>query len=149
MDVSSLLKNKFLRYVASGLATVATDVGGLYILVHFFGVQVYLAATVSYLVSLVVNFGLNKLWTFEAGTNTSYHMVAYGLVIGLNYLVGLGMIALAQHIGAGYLVGKVAALVITTGWNFFIYKYVVFVTDESPWVAKPKALLKTILPKTK
>ncbi|TAK89115.1 GtrA family protein [Patescibacteria group bacterium] len=132
MNLKRLIKKhiSFIRYVVAGALTVGVDVGLLYILVSFFQVEVYIAATVSFVTSLVVNFTLNKLWSFGARSNTPQQVIVYSLVILLNYLVGLAMIALAKDLHLGYMVGKVSALIITTLWNFFLYKYVVFINKQ-------------------
>lgn len=123
------------RYVAVGLTTVATDAGLLWALAHF-GVPVLLAATVSFWVSLVVNFSLSKIWTFEVRQNTPHQAVLYTLLICWNYGFGLFMIDLFLHYHWGYIAGKLVALFITTGWNYFLYRQVIFVKTPSPMIRK-------------
>ena len=135
MSVRTLISNaSFIRYLVAGFATVAVDVGMLFALVHIAHLNVYLAATISFWTSLVVNFGLNKLWTFGVKQNTPHHLTFYGAIILLNYLVGLLFIAFARELHLSYLVGKLAALAITTGWNYFLYKHVVFVERDQAWL---------------
>lgn len=120
------------RYVVVGLLTVAVEYGLLVGLTRG-GVGVYLAATVGFWVSLLVNFVVNKLWTFGVRPATGHHLAFYAVLVALNYATGLGLIALARALGLDYLVGKVAATCLTTGWNYLLYKHVVFVDRERAW----------------
>lgn len=126
-----LLRDKSLiRYIIVGLTTVLVDVGLLYLLVSQAGIEVYVAATISFWTSLAYNFLLSKLWTFGVKKHTTYQLIGYGLVITINYFVGLGLIGLAGDMHQSYLVGKLAALAITTIWNYLLYRYVIFVEDN-------------------
>jgi putative flippase GtrA len=64
-------------------------------------------------------------------------LVRYFVLLGINYLATLGIIAVAQRIGVGYQVGKVAAVAVTTVWNYLAYQLWVFreravASEESP-----------------
>jgi putative flippase GtrA len=117
--------HQLIRYILVGLITVVVDVGGLYVLVQL-GTSVYIAATISFAASLCVNFLLSRIWTFNARLNTPYQIVLYATLVLVNYLFTLAAINVAQHYHIGYLEGKIAAVVITTCWNFLLYKYVIF-----------------------
>lgn len=133
MKLGSLVRSaSFKRYVCVGVATVGVDYGLLLLLTKA-GVNVYVAATISFWASLVVNFCLSKLWTFKVANTTGHHLTFYALVILLNYLVGLVMIALAKHLGFSYFAGKFVATILTTVWNYFLYKHVVFLDKNRAW----------------
>ena len=123
------------RYIVVGLATVAIDVGVLYMLVEL-GVSVYLAASIAFATALFANFSLSRVWTFEVRRRTAYQTTLYGLLILGNYLFSLFLIAVFQHYNAIYIAGKVTAVSITTIWNFLIYKYVIFVPSRRSWFSR-------------
>lgn len=123
---TKLWRNSFIRYAISGVLTVLTDVLVLVLLKEFAHVDVYLAATISFGASLLVNFLLNKYWAFGVRSYTSQQIVMYGILVSINYAVGLGLIGFAMNSGGSYVIGKISALVLTTLWNFFIYKYIIF-----------------------
>ena len=125
-----LWSSQLFRYLVIGGSTVVIDLGLLVVLKHFFNVNVYLAATISYWTSLVFNFGLNKFWTFDVKNNTIHHLSLYAVLIFINYLTGLAFIDGLGKLGVNYFVAKTAALAVTTVWNYFLYRYVIFVTIE-------------------
>ncbi len=128
--MTGLLSRPLFRYIIIGGSTVVIDVGLLAVLKGAFGVNVYLAATVSYWASLLFNFSLNKFWTFEVKTNTVHHLFLYGVLIVINYFTGLAFIGALGRAHINYLVAKTMALAVTTVWNYFLYRYVIFVTAE-------------------
>jgi len=105
---------------------VLTDVVVLVALKELAHIEVYVAATLSFSASLIVNFLLNKYWSFAVRSYTSQQIVMYSILVGINYLVGLALIDLATSNGASYIAGKLCALVLTTIWNYFLYKKVIF-----------------------
>lgn len=121
------------------------DLGLLYVLAGALHLDVYLAATVSFWTSLLVNFLLNKYWTFGVDSNTPQHIVAYSGVVLFNYLFGLAMITLAKDLHMGYMVGKLAAIALSIVWNFLIYKHLVFIDRK----LNPFAILRQLNPRAR
>jgi putative flippase GtrA len=113
-------------YLGVGLAGFAVDFGLLVLLREVFAAPVWLAATVAFWASLAVVFLTNKYVTFDARGTGPRQLVRYFVVLGINYLVTLGVLALAERIGVGYQIGKVAAVAMTTVWNYFAYEFWVF-----------------------
>jgi len=125
-----IINKQVIQYLAIGATTVCIDIGLMALLHSMFGVNVYLAATVSFWTSLVFNFCANKFYTFNVAANTVQHAGTYLTLVGINYFVGLMMIALGAHLGINYIVAKLGAIVLTTCWNFLLYKYIVFIKDN-------------------
>jgi putative flippase GtrA len=126
-----LLPNpQLIKYLIIGVITVSIDLGLLALLHHVFGVNVFVSATISFWTSLVFNFSANKFWTFGITENTVQHTGAYLTLIGINYLVGIGMIAASSTLGVSYLAAKLLAVMLTTCWNFLLYKHIIFVKDN-------------------
>lgn len=137
--IKGLLKDtSLIRYIIVGLTTVLVDIGLLYILASLLHVEVYIAATISFWTSLVYNFLLSKLWTFNVRQHTTYQLIGYGLLITCNYFVGLALIAVAKDLHEPYLAGKLLALIVTTVWNYLLYKYVIFVEDDKSLLLRVK-----------
>jgi putative flippase GtrA len=127
---SALNRRRFLVYVAVGLAGFAVDFGLLVLFREVVGTPVWVAATISFWGSLAVVFLTNKYVTFDARGSGHRQLVRYFLLLGFNYLATLGVIYLAQRIGLGYQLGKIAAVGMTTIWNYFAYQLWVFRTVE-------------------
>ncbi|HSW66703.1 MAG TPA: GtrA family protein [Bacillota bacterium] len=122
-----LYEHSLIRYIAIGGSTFALDLGILILLHGFLGVNVLVAATISYWGSTIFNFLANRFWTFGAtNTHIAKHAVSYGVLLGVNYLFTLGFIAITTHFGLHYTIAKIVSVAIQTSWTYVIYKKVIF-----------------------
>lgn len=117
---------RFLLYGTVGVVGFAVDFGLLVLFREVVGASVWLAATIAFWASLAVVFLSNKYLTFGARGAGHRQLVRYFILLGINYLVTLGVIFLAERAGLGYQIGKIAAVGMTTVWNFFAYQLWVF-----------------------
>jgi putative flippase GtrA len=127
---SVLSGRRFLTYVAVGLAGFAVDFGLLVLFREVVGTPVLVAATIAFWASLAVVFLTNKYVTFDARGSGHRQIVRYFVLLGFNYLATLGVVYLAERTGLGYQLGKIAAVGMTTIWNYFAYQLWVFRTEE-------------------
>lgn len=127
---SALSGRRFLVYIAVGVAGFAVDFGLLVLFREVVGTPVWLAATIAFWGSLAVVFLTNKYVTFAARGSGPHQLVRYFMLLGFNYLATLGVIYLAERAGLGYQLGKIAAVAMTTIWNYFAYQLWVFRTTE-------------------
>jgi putative flippase GtrA len=125
-DRSALSRRRLLSYLAVGVLGFAVDFGLLVLLREVFATPIWLAATVAFWSSLAVVFLSNKYVTFGARGAGHRQLARYLTLLGINYLVTLGVIALAERVGVGYQVGKVVAVAMTTAWNYVAYEFWVF-----------------------
>jgi putative flippase GtrA len=123
---SAVSCRRALGYLAVGLTGFAVDFGLLVLLREVFKAPIWLAATIAFWASLAVVFFTNKYVTFNARGAGRRQLMRYFTLLAFNYLVTLGVIALAERIGVGYQVGKVVAVALTTVWNYFAYEFWVF-----------------------
>jgi putative flippase GtrA len=122
---------KLIRFLISGGLAAVVNLSVLYILTDWFGWWYLTSATVSFFVSILVGFMLQKFWTFNHHQNhhpTHKQFLLYliwmllylGLNIGLMYL-------LVDGFDLNYLVSQF----ITSGGlatlSFFVYSRVVFI----------------------
>jgi putative flippase GtrA len=124
-------------YIGVGLVGFCVDFGLLLLFREVFATPIWVAATIAFWASLAVVFLSNKYLTFGARGMGHRQLVRYFVLLGINYLATLGIIAVAQRIGVGYQVGKVAAVAVTTVWNYLAYQLWVFreravASEESP-----------------
>jgi putative flippase GtrA len=59
-------------------------------------------------------------------------VLRYSGLLAFNTLAVMGIVELFQFLGAGYVVGKVVATIVTMGWNYFIYKHWIFPQTKQP-----------------
>ena len=119
------------RYLLVGGLSIVIDVGLLYALHSIAGVQLSIATTVAFLVSLVFNFICNRI--SMAGSETEQltrHAFRYGLLVAANLAITVAVVTGAEHIGAPYVLGKLAVAAASTCWNFVLYRHWVFAQSE-------------------
>lgn len=128
---AQLYRHSFVRYVVIGGTSFAIDFLLLIGLHSSLGVNVILAATISYWTSITFNFLANRAWTFEVGEQSIMkHLVAYLTLLAANYLFTIAIIAIGQQLGIHYTVAKVVAVVIQMAWTYLVYKKVIFKSQE-------------------
>jgi putative flippase GtrA len=130
---SGVSLRRMVLYVAVGLIGFGVDFGLLVFFREVVGTPVWAATTIAFWGSLAVVFLSNKYLTFGARGMGHRQIVKYFVLLGVNYVVTLGIIALAERTGVGYQWGKVASVALTTVWNYFAYQFWVFrVSPEEP-----------------
>lgn len=112
-------------YLLVGGTSAAIDVG-VFQLFYFFGCRVAVANLISLTVSTAYNFLLNKNITFNSATNPIKSLVLYILLLIFNYCFSSCAIGALIDFGVYSAVAKIIALVITTTWNFVLYRKVIF-----------------------
>ncbi|WP_433505156.1 GtrA family protein [Pseudonocardia halophobica] len=123
-------------YVGVGVGGFVVDFGLLVLLREVVGTPVWLATSIAFWASLAVVFLCNKYVTFGARGMGHRQLLRYFILLGINYVITLGIVALAERTGVGYQWGKVVSVALTTCWNYFAYQFWVFrvsrdSTDES------------------
>lgn len=128
---SALSGRRFLIYLVVGVLGFAVDFGLLVLFREVIGTEVWVAATIAFWGSLGVVFLSNKYLTFGARGAGHRQLIRYFVLLGFNYVATLAVILLAERIGLGYQLGKVAAVGMTTIWNYFAYQLWVFRSPDS------------------
>ncbi|HUC89537.1 MAG TPA: GtrA family protein [Patescibacteria group bacterium] len=122
-----LYKHSLVRYVITGGTTFAIDFLVLVLLHGALKVNVLIAASISYWVSIAFNFSINRIWTFEATeTRLIKHVAPYLVLLCFNYGFTIAFIGVTTHLGMLYTVSKVLAVAIQTFWTYFAYKKIIF-----------------------
>nr|WP_239479056.1 GtrA family protein [Rothia sp. ZJ1223] len=118
-----------MRYVGVGVTGVIFELLILYIVKNVLDGDNKIAVTASYWLGIIFSFLLQKFFAFEnketATKVVGAQVLSYSLLLLVNYLFTLGFIALFAEM-LGIYIARMVALMITTGWNFFVYKYFVF-----------------------
>ena len=119
---------QFFRFCVVGTLGAIIDIGGLYVLVEFFGIYYLLAAAISFIFAVINSYFLNKYWTFQNKNNQhAKQFIIFLLVSVIGLLINLGaMYVLTEWVGFWYLLSKAIAAIIVLFWNFLMNKYVTF-----------------------
>jgi putative flippase GtrA len=114
-----------------GVASFVLDLGLLIVLHEIFQVELWIATPVAFLVSLVFNFVLQRVFTFQAVNSRRSSALKYGLLVVFNTVATDVIVTAFDRFGIGYEIGKVFATAITMVWNYFIYKYWIFAAPSN------------------
>lgn len=117
-----------MRYLFVGVTTVAIDFGLLILLHGVLQLNISIATSVAYWVSIAYNFTLNRFWTFSVSEKTDLqkHIALYSILLGINYLFTVFFVTLvSEHID--YTIAKVLAIACQITWTYPIYKKVIFI----------------------
>lgn len=119
---------QFTKFLIVGLASFSVDYGIFFVLFHFFGVQYLVASTISFALSLVLNYVLTLKFVFDAkpGRNVALEFTIY---IGLNIIaLGLNQLILflsVDLLGLSPLIGKLIATAVVLVYNFISRKLLI------------------------
>lgn len=131
--MKQLLSKPFLRYVFVGGISFLADYGTFLLCAKVLHTQLYIAVPVSLIVGLIVNFILNKVWTFghQSGSTakgTFIQIAKYGVLLIINSVFSYYFIKLAYTgFGIDESITKIIANVLIVGWNYLIYQKIIFV----------------------
>lgn len=118
-----------LRYIIVGGTSYAIELSVLLLLVHVLHFNTTLAVSIGFWLGLVISFLLQKFLAFK-NTDTrarrlTIQTVYYALLVLFNY----GFTLLFVHLLEPFIdlsIARTLALIITTAWNYIIYKKVIF-----------------------
>jgi putative flippase GtrA len=113
-------------YLVVGGASYLVDVGLLVLLHHAAGAPLWLATTVGYWCSVVVNFTGNRLVLGRAGAPVGRSAVRYGVLLALNYGVTVLTVAGLAAAGVEPVVAKTGCVVVLAVVNYLVYRRWVF-----------------------
>jgi putative flippase GtrA len=119
------VSRRLVTYLVVGVVSFGTDFGLLLLFREGFGTPVWVAGTVSYWTSVIVNYGLNRAVAFADRPSSGASLMRYG-VLGLNWTVTLAVLDLADLVGVSYLLAKAAAVLGLTALNYVAYARWVF-----------------------
>jgi dolichyl-phosphate beta-glucosyltransferase len=124
----------FIKYALVGITGTALDVGSLYVFVDLLHIPVLAGAALSFIIAVINNFILNKIWTFQNNSrNVRKQFIKFFLVsvVGL-VLTEICMAAFVYLLGIWYIVSKLITSVIVLTWNFLANKNWTFTEKIHP-----------------
>jgi putative flippase GtrA len=119
-------RHPFVIYLMIGGLSFVVDAGLLVLLSGPLGRPVWLAATVGYWTSVLVNFGLNRRTMAIAPGRLRGQSVRYGVLLAGNYAFTLLVLYVGVAFGVPVIVAKCVALGLCTVVNYLLYRRWVF-----------------------
>jgi putative flippase GtrA len=115
---------QFGLFVFGGVLCALVDIGLMQLLLHN-GLHFAGATTAGFLAGLLVNYAFHSRVTFDAAATTS-SFARYLCVVGVNYALTLGCVALAQSLAGMPLAGKLVSLPLVSINGYLLGKYWIF-----------------------
>jgi putative flippase GtrA len=112
---------EFMRYCIVGTIAAAIHYGVYYLLQRFININI--AYTVGYCVSLVCNFFLTSYFTFRTGPSAK-KVAGFGVSHLVNYLLHISLFNLFIYAGVHRLLAPVFVLMIVVPINFVLLHFV-------------------------
>ncbi|MDJ0337577.1 GtrA family protein [Cryobacterium sp. PH31-O1] len=124
--IAVLFRHSVVRYLIIGGMSFLIDIGLLALFYQVFGWQLWLATGSAFLLTFVFNYSLQRAFSFGSDAGHGRTLLRYLVLLGANTLATIGIVWVVDLSAFGWSVGKIAATIITTGWNYFIFRYWVF-----------------------
>ena len=121
-----LHRSPFLKFLIVGVLSFALDLGLLVGLHEGLNVSLVIATPIAFLTSLIFNFALQRSFTFRAMNSRSVSAAKYISLVIVNVVVTDLIVTGFDRLDWAYGIGKVVATVLTTGWNFLLYRHWIF-----------------------
>lgn len=128
--VASVWASSAVRYLVVGGLSFLFDVGVLWLLHEGLRVPLPVATPAAFLLSFAVTYTLQRTVAFRAADGVAPSVIKYALLVAFNTVATTAIVWASDALGMPWLVGKVAAVVATTVWNYFAYRYWVFPTRK-------------------
>lgn len=127
--VTGVQSKSLVKFFVVGGLSFGIDYGLLLVLFHIFQWQLAVATTTAFLIGLLVNFLLNKYWTFEAprgARHAARQSVLYALLVGFNLLfTDIFIVSLAAwHVRPEFSKPMASAIIMIL--NYVLYQKVIF-----------------------
>jgi putative flippase GtrA len=124
--LGSVLRHSAVRYVLAGGASFVVDFGLLTLFHEVFGWLAGVASGVSFLISFVFTYSVQRIYSFGSDVPHGGALVRYAVLVGINTLATIGIVAFLTPTPIGWAGGKIVATVVSTVWNYFAYRYWIF-----------------------
>ncbi len=118
----------FSKNQVSAVIATLCDYAFLLFLVEVIKINYLIGVALASIVGAIVNFNLNRRWTFKSKGKLSIEAVKYAAVSGTSLAWNVGIVALFTEVfGVKYFVSKIiASIVVGVCWNFVLHRYFVF-----------------------
>lgn len=99
---------QFMVFLLVGIVSAILDLGMLSALIQL-GSHPYLAVSIAFLCGLGINLWLHSRLTFQTNLSTQ-NALRFLIVVGMNWLIILGVVFIFEQLGNSYLFGKLVSL---------------------------------------
>jgi GtrA-like protein. len=121
------LRRQFAKYFITGIIAVILDMSSLIFLKEIGHLPAWLAVIANQAFVLVFVFLMNKYWSFKEQSLTHRQLFRFSLVVAYNYSFAVTAMYVFNHrLNFDYRLVRLASIILSVSWNFFLYKYFVY-----------------------
>lgn len=121
-------RREFAKYFIIGIFGVILDMSSMILFKEIFGWAPITAVIVNQVFLLVYVFLLNKYWSFRNKEMPHKQIIRFLTLAGFNYLVSVFAMYIFNHkLEFDYRLVRLVTIALAVSWNFFLYKYWVYV----------------------
>ncbi len=125
---------QFFRYFLVAVLSAGIDLSLLYILTEWAGLYYKIAAGISYILGMLVNYILSILWVFDKNRFGDEHSMGFAIFLSIG-LIGLGvtlflMWLFVDILSLYYMLSRCISMGIGYFWKYFARKYIIFDTKK-------------------
>lgn len=128
--IARVWSHSAVRYLVVGGICFVADVAMLWVLHDVVGIPLAVATPVAFLASFALTYSLQRIVAFASDSKVVPSVGRYTALVVINTIATTGIVWLVDALGGGWFAGKVLAVVATTTWNYFAYRYWVFVDPK-------------------
>lgn len=118
-------RNSAFKYLLVGGLSFLLDYGLLYLFHEIIGIRLWISTGISFLASFFFNFTLQKMFAFNSQKGTVASLAMYLLLVIFNAFATVAIVSFLYSF-ITWQIAKIVATILTTVWNYLIYKYVIF-----------------------
>lgn len=115
-----------LRYLVAGGVSFVVDFGLLALFHAVFRWPLTIATGAAFLISFFFTYAIQRVFSFSATTPHGRALVRYAILVAANTIATIGLVDALTATPLDWEGAKVVATIVTTGWNYFVYRYWVF-----------------------
>lgn len=121
----SLLES-LVRFAITGVGSLGADFAVLTLLRSLAHAPLALATLLGSAAAVLVNYTLNRNWSFQARAGHGSTLPRYAFMVGVNVGSTLLIVLVLTHVGLYYLLSKLVAVAVNAGTNFLAARYWIF-----------------------
>jgi putative flippase GtrA len=128
-EFPSFFNSRIIRFIISGTIGAVTDLFLLWLFTTVLGVWYLTSAVVAFVLSFIVSFFLQKIWTFKNREAGKTHIQAgvYLFITLCNLGVNTILVySFVEYLSFHYLIAQIAASILIAFESFFAYREIVF-----------------------
>lgn len=121
--------NSVLRYILVGGCAYLLEMIVLALLTRVLSIEPTIAVSISFWIGVVVSFFMQKVIAFEnnhkSPKKVGQQIVMYASLLFINYVFTITLVYLLESM-IGVLLSRTIAIVVSTVWNYVVYKRIIF-----------------------